>query len=71
MADIFNFLKSQTVEQVMLPASEVSSVKSTDLTFDAYRILVEKNVLSVPVFEDGKIVSFLDQIDILYYAFEV
>lgn len=72
MADVFNFLKSSTVEQIMLGKAEVVVAKSTDLINDAYKVLTEKNVLSVPIQnEQGKIYGFLDEIDILYYAVEV
>lgn len=72
MADVFSFLKSGTVEQIMLPKADVVIAKSTDLVCDAYKVLTEKNVLSVPIQnEEGKIYGFLDEIDILYYAVEV
>jgi signal-transduction protein with cAMP-binding, CBS, and nucleotidyltransferase domain len=71
MGDVFQFLKSTTVESVMLPIAEVHSVQETDLLRDAYKILVEKNILSVPVMKNGEVTSFLDQIDILHLACEV
>jgi len=70
MADVFQFLKSATVDQVMQPAEGVFRVQGTDTLLSAFKILQENNILSVPVFEGEKIFSFLDLIDILHYAVE-
>jgi CBS domain-containing protein len=59
------------VQDIMLAKSDVVIAKSTDLINDVYKVLAEKNVLSVPVQnEEGKIYGFLDEIDILYFAVE-
>jgi len=66
---VFNFLKSSLVAQIMLEKKDVVTVKSIDSLTHALKLLQENKILSVPV-QDGAVVGFLDELDIIYFAVE-